>query len=319
MGILDSMKGALSTATNAMTGGGATVGLEFAGDLVVGAPLKVTVTAVSTGAEVKAAGVFIDLRGRGKGSVAQAFGNVFAVAEHSFQIADAVTLAPNERRSFEAEVRVPPHLQHDLDWEVRARLDVSGNDPDSGFKDIRLAGSPAGDVAEDPRKLVVLAFNSLGLAQEALLASTRLMAEGKVVLHDAVFVTKEVDGETHVVEMVDETPRQAALSGAFWGLFFGTLVAGPIGAVVGGTFSAGTRALAAKLIDTGISDATIKELREAIEVGSTALAVLVSHVHEPAIVAEARRFPGARIVTSTLPEATIRAVQEALQAPPPAA
>jgi len=164
----------------------------------------------------------------------------------------------------------------------------------------------------DPRKLIVLAFDSPLKAQEALMAATRLMTEGEILLHDAVFVTKDLNGETTVRETTDATPGEAALDGAFWGLLFGTLLAGPVGAIVGGALTAGTSALAAKLIDTGVPDERVQEMRDTVIPGSTALALLVSHVHVEALVKEMRRFAGAQIVTTDLPDATVAAVREAL-------
>ena len=167
-------------------------------------------------------------------------------------------------------------------------------------------------MANDPRKLIVLGFDSRLKAEEALLAATRLQVEGEIVLHDAVFVTKDEDGTTHVTETVDETPGDAALSGSFWGMLFGTLLAGPVGTVVGGAVSAGASALVAKLVDIGISDAAIKQLRETISTGTTALALLISHIHEEKLVAELHRFAGATLVATDLPEAAVEAVKAAL-------
>lgn len=170
-------------------------------------------------------------------------------------------------------------------------------------------------MADDPRKLIVLGFDSSLKAQEALLAATRLQTEGKILLHDAVFVAKDEEGSTRVTETVDETPGEAALNGSFWGMLFGTILAGPIGTVVGGAVSAGASALIAKLVDIGVPDETIKELREAVPPGTTALALLVSHIHEDTLLAELHRFAGAKLVRTDLPDAAVAAVKAALETP----
>jgi uncharacterized membrane protein len=167
-------------------------------------------------------------------------------------------------------------------------------------------------MANDPRELIVLGFDGNLKAQEALLATTRLQAEGVILLHDAVFVTKREDGSTRVTETVDQSPGDAALSGAFWGVLFGTLLAGPVGTVVGGAVTAGANALIARLVDIGIPDGTIKELREAIAPNTTALALLVSHIQEEKLVAELRRFAGAKLVRTTLSDEAVAAVKDAL-------
>ena len=132
MSILDKMKGAMDS----VTGGSAEVTLEHAGTFSAGQTIKVTVTAISTGREVKAKGAFIDLRGRGKSAVGQVAGAVVATASHTFKIADGFTLPPHEGTTIEGEFTVPS-IDPELDWEIRGRLETFGNDPDSGFKDIR--------------------------------------------------------------------------------------------------------------------------------------------------------------------------------------
>ena len=170
-------------------------------------------------------------------------------------------------------------------------------------------------MANDPRQLIVLGFDGTLKAQEALLAATRLQTEGVILLHDAVFVTKHEDGSTRVTETVDQSPGDAALNGSFWGMLFGTLLAGPVGTVVGGAVTAGASALVAKLVDIGIPDGTIKELREAIAPSTTALALLVSHIQEDKLLAELRRFAGAKLVRTTLSDEAVAAVKDALAHP----
>ncbi len=165
----------------------------------------------------------------------------------------------------------------------------------------------------DPRSLIVLAFDSTLKAQEALLAATRLQTEGAIVLHDAVFVQKDEAGKVHVQETVDETPGDAALRSSFWGALIGTILGGPVGTVLGGAVSAGVGALTAQLTDYGIPDAKVRELRESVKPGSTALALLVSHIREQALITELSRFSGATLLEGTLPPDVTQAVRNALQ------
>jgi hypothetical protein len=132
MSIMDKVKGALDK----VTGGGATVTIEHTGKFATGEKLAVKVTATSTGGELKANAVFVDLRGRGKGVVGQVAGNVIADATFDFRIAEGFVLPPKETKTFAGEITVPT-LDPELDWEIRARIDAPGNDPDSGFADIR--------------------------------------------------------------------------------------------------------------------------------------------------------------------------------------
>lgn len=165
----------------------------------------------------------------------------------------------------------------------------------------------------DPRKLLVIGFEDGLRANEFLLAATRLKNSGQVQIHDAVFIKRDDEGKSHVVETTDISTKRGALGGGMWGLLIGTLLGGPIGGIIGGAASAGSGALMAKLVDTGIQDEQIKKLRETVTPGSTALALLVSHVSVADLQLELARFPGATFVESDLPDASIAAVRNALE------
>jgi uncharacterized membrane protein len=169
--------------------------------------------------------------------------------------------------------------------------------------------------SRDPRKLLVIAFAEPLMAREFLLAAVRLQSKGQVKLHDAVFVAREQDGSSTVQETQDVTTGRGALGGGIWGLLLGTLFGGPLGGLITGAASAGGGALLAKLVDTGIKDDRIAALREAVQPGSTALALLVSHLSVADMQRELARFPGATLVESDLPDAAVAAVSHALAGP----
>jgi uncharacterized membrane protein len=180
----------------------------------------------------------------------------------------------------------------------------------------------------DNQKLLVISFDDALKAQELLLTIVRLQKDKDLQLHDAVIIRRDEDGKSHVVETTDITPSRGALSVGIWGLLFGTLFAGPLGGLVVGAASAGGGALYAKIVDHGIKDETVEELRTAVPAGRTALALLVSHLSVADLQNELARFPGATLVESDLPPAVVSAVQEALNeanrprfsdAPPPSA
>lgn len=166
--------------------------------------------------------------------------------------------------------------------------------------------------APEDSKLLVISFDDALRAQEFLLAAARLQSHEEIALHDAVIIQREADGTSHVRETSDVTPGQAGVGAGVWGLLLGTLFGGPIGGLVVGAASAGGGALMAKLVDHGVKDATIAELREAVPPGRTAVALLVSHVSVAALQLELARFPNAQLVETDLPPAAVNAVQEAL-------
>jgi uncharacterized membrane protein len=164
----------------------------------------------------------------------------------------------------------------------------------------------------DNSKLLVISFDDALRAQEFLIAAARLQKNEQIQLHDAVIIRRDLDGTSHVHETTDVSPGRAGVGAGVWGLLLGTLFGGPIGGLVVGAASAGGGALFAKLVDTGVKDATVKELREAVPPGRTAVALLVSHVSVAALQRELARFPNAALVETDLPPAAVNAVQEAL-------
>lgn len=161
-------------------------------------------------------------------------------------------------------------------------------------------------------KLLVISFDDRLKAQEFLLATARLQKDNDLQMHDAVFVQRDADGRSHVTETTDVTPTRGALGGGVWGLLLGTLFGGPLGGVIVGAATAGGGALYAKLVDTGIKDSTVAQLRTVVPPGRTGLALLVSHVSLADLQRELARFPGADLVETDLPPAAVAAVREAL-------
>ena len=161
-------------------------------------------------------------------------------------------------------------------------------------------------------KLLVISFDDPLRAQEFLIAAARLQKNNDIQLHDAVIIQRDKDGASHVRETTDVTPARAGVGAGVWGLLLGTLFGGPIGGLVVGAASAGGGALYAKLVDTGVKDKTIKDLREAVPPGRTALALLVSHVSVADLQRELARFPNTTLVETDLPPAAVNAVTEAL-------
>jgi transcription elongation factor Elf1 len=145
MGLLDKMKAAGA----AVAGTSARVSLEYPlQPMKPGDSIKVKVTVVSTGREVKSGGVFVDVHAMESGQVkCKHCGQMTQVqaetVKQAIPIASAFVLQPNETKSFEANIQIPSgqpsysgQVRHE--WKIRGRLDAFGNDPDSGFQTIEV-------------------------------------------------------------------------------------------------------------------------------------------------------------------------------------
>ena len=169
-------------------------------------------------------------------------------------------------------------------------------------------------MAGEAQRIVVLGFDSRIGAQEGFDMAVRLQHEGKLVVRDAVFVTRDEKGHVRVEETTDPSIGASSLGGAVWGLLFGAILLVP---VAGMAIGAGVAALTARLIDSGLSDSFVKKLRESIQPGRTYLALLVSHANREAVLVELERMRGiASLEESTLPDESVQQVKEALAAQP---
>ena len=170
-----------------------------------------------------------------------------------------------------------------------------------------------------PKILVGITLQDAFRAQELLVATQRLAANGKLDLLDAVVVLKDDDGHTHVKETIDPNPGRSAFSGAVWAGLFGLLLGGPVGWLAGTAVGAGAGAVTAKVVDLGIPDAWVEWFRTAVRPGTATLALLVSNLDTNALVDEASRFTGAQLIYADLDDTTIERISEAFgSAPPPA-
>ena len=164
----------------------------------------------------------------------------------------------------------------------------------------------ASDLSDpDSPVLVGVAFQQRLMAQEYLMAMSRLRAEGSLRLKDAVIVEKHDNGDVKVTETIDPTPGRSALNGAMWTGLLGLFVGGPVGWIAGIGIGAGAGAVSAKLIDLGIPDEWVDWFKQAVKPGTSAVIILAEQVDVYALQREARRFPGAELIESTLPDAAI--------------
>jgi uncharacterized membrane protein len=166
---------------------------------------------------------------------------------------------------------------------------------------------------QDAPVLVGVAFSQPLMAQEYLLAMSRLRSDGSLKLLDAVIVTKTKAGAVKVTETIDPTPGRSALNGAMWTGLLGLIVGGPVGWIAGIGIGAGAGAVTAKVVDLGIPDEWVDWFKQAVRPGTSAVIILAEDVDTYALQREAERFPGAHLIESTLPESAITDLEAAFE------
>jgi len=163
--------------------------------------------------------------------------------------------------------------------------------------------------------LVGVSFGDTFRAREFMTALTGLSSRKEVHVEDAVLIVQDDKGETRVTETIDPQARDTAISGALWTGLLGLVLGGPVGWVAGTALGAGTGAMAAKLIDLGISDEWVAWFRAAVQPGNAIVAVLIGQHDPAALVAEAKRFPGAQLMYANLEAGLLEELAEHWGAP----
>ena len=180
---------------------------------------------------------------------------------------------------------------------------------------LRAGIEPDERVVSDPGAPVIIgvSFDRQVLAQQYLLAMGGLKETGALALQDAVVVTKGDDGSVKVVETIDPTPGRAALNGAMWTSLLGLVLGGPVGWVAGLGIGAASGAVTAKFVDLGIPDEWVAWFRDAVEPGTSTVVILAEHVHVTALADEARRFAGAELLYTSMPDHAYEQLRRALE------
>jgi uncharacterized membrane protein len=118
--------------------------------------------------------------------------------------------------------------------------------------------------------LVVLRFGDMNGAEAMRDRMYELQKRELVKIQDAAVVVRNEKGRAKV-KQAHSLVGAGALGGAFWGMLIGLLFFAPWLGLLAGA-SAG--ALSGKLGDIGVDDDFIKEVRDAIEPGNSALFLL---------------------------------------------
>jgi uncharacterized membrane protein len=156
--------------------------------------------------------------------------------------------------------------------------------------------------------LSVLKFNDPYGADRVLLALQGLQEQQMISLEDAAVVSWPQGNKKPTTRQLYGTAGAGALGGAFWGFLFGLIFFVPfLGAAIG----AGMGALSGSLADVGIHDDFIKQVREKVTPGTSALFALTSGATAPDKIIDELRQYDFELVSTNLPEEQEKQLREA--------
>ena len=156
--------------------------------------------------------------------------------------------------------------------------------------------------------LSVLKFNDPGGADRVLIALEGLQERQMITLEDAAVVRWPQGTKKPMTHQLHSTAGAGAGWGAFWGFLFGLIFFVPfLGAAIG----AGMGGLTGSLADVGIDDDFIRQVREKVTPGTSALFALTSGATAPDRVIDELKAYDFEIISTNLPEEQEQQLREA--------
>jgi uncharacterized membrane protein len=132
-------------------------------------------------------------------------------------------------------------------------------------------------------------FDSPTGADEALQTLEALQREQLIEVLDAAVVSWPQGAKKPKTRQLHNMAGAGALGGAFWGLLFGLLFFIPL---IGLAIGAGMGALMGSMADVGIDDNMIKQMREKITMGTSALFLLSQNAVQDRVAERVQNLKG---------------------------
>jgi uncharacterized membrane protein len=157
--------------------------------------------------------------------------------------------------------------------------------------------------------LTAVKFPTADGAREVLNTLQDLQKQQLITIHDAAIVQWPADKRKPKTEQLHSMAGAGAMSGAFWGMLFGLLFFVPLlGAAVGAAMGG----LSGSLVDVGIDDDFIKQVRDEIKPSTSALFLLTSDAVTDRV-AEALRGTEMELITTNLSKDDEEALRHAFE------
>jgi uncharacterized membrane protein len=155
--------------------------------------------------------------------------------------------------------------------------------------------------------LSVLKFDDPYGADLVLMALEGLQEQGIIELEDAAVVSWPLGNKKPTIRQLHSMAGVGAVGGAFFGFLLGLIFFVPF---LGAAMGAGMGALTGSLGDIGIDDDFIKQVREEVTEGNSALFTLTSEAKLDKVVDELRQYDF-EIISTNLSEEQEKQLREA--------
>jgi uncharacterized membrane protein len=146
--------------------------------------------------------------------------------------------------------------------------------------------------------LIVIGFDTVDDARACLKTLRGVEREGQVAFEDTAIVSKDASGKVHTHNEASGATETGAVAGAVLGglLFF-------LFPIAGIALGAGAGALVGRLFNTGVDGKFVKEVREQLTPGTSALFLVIKGGNPAAVRGAFREYHGhGHLIQSSLDE-----------------
>lgn len=145
--------------------------------------------------------------------------------------------------------------------------------------------------------MTVVKFATADGADQALGVLENLQKQNLITIQDAAIVSWENGKKKPKTRQMHSLAGAGALGGAFWGMLFGLIFFVPL---LGAAIGAAIGALQGSLIDVGIDDDFIKQMRAQITEGTSAIFLLSSNAVQDRVAEAFKSLPPYELIASNL-------------------
>ncbi len=138
--------------------------------------------------------------------------------------------------------------------------------------------------------LIAITYDDEQSGKQAFNALDNLQKEQVLKLEDAAFVVKNQKGKVKVTQTLEKRHTGAVTTwGFFWGFLIGLIFGGPL---FWGLFTALLSRILGKRTDLGIDNKFIKDVGDSLEIGSSAVFMLVVEATQDKVLPEMAKYGG---------------------------
>lgn len=138
--------------------------------------------------------------------------------------------------------------------------------------------------------LIAITYDDEQSGKQAFNALDDLQKQQVLKLEDAAFVVKDQKGKVKVTQTLEKRYTGTVTTwGFFWGFLIGMIFGGPL---FWGLFTALLSRIFGKRTDLGIDNKFIKDVGNSLEIGSSAVFMLVVEATEDKVLPELEKFGG---------------------------